>query len=174
MRSATIRRAGLADAETLSAIGAETFAETFGHLYPPEDLAYFLAHAYSLDSTLADLNDPTRAAWLVEDDGRAVGYALAGLCTLPHPDVTDDCGELKRIYLRKSHQGGGLGGRLLATSLSWLERAGPRQLWIGVWSENYGAQRLYGRLGFEKVGEYFFDVGETHDLEFILRRRQNP
>ncbi|HWU15100.1 MAG TPA: GNAT family N-acetyltransferase, partial [Caulobacter sp.] len=39
-----------------------------------------------------------------------------------------------------------------------------------VWSENFGAQKLYGRLGFEKVGEYHFPVGETRDLEFILRR----
>ncbi|MBX3479559.1 MAG: GNAT family N-acetyltransferase [Caulobacter sp.] len=173
MTTPTIRRAVPADAETLSRIGAETFSETFGHLYPPQDLSRFLRTAYSLESTRADLADPTRALWLVEADGEAIGYALAGLCTLPHPDVTEDCGEVKRIYLRKGRQGGGLGGRLLAEALAWLERDGPRQLWIGVWSENHGAQRFYRRLGFEKAGEYFFDVGETHDLEFILRRRQN-
>jgi ribosomal protein S18 acetylase RimI-like enzyme len=39
-----------------------------------------------------------------------------------------------------------------------------------VWSENFGAQRFYARYGFEKAGEYLFPVGDTHDLEFILRR----
>ena len=34
-----IRRAVPADAELLSALAARTFTETFGHLYPPEDLA---------------------------------------------------------------------------------------------------------------------------------------
>ena len=45
-----------------------------------------------------------------------------------------------------------------------------RDVWIGVWSENHGAQRLYARHGFEKVGEYEFKVGQTRDHEFILRR----
>ena len=170
MTPLTIRRATPADAEALSRIGAETFTETFGHLYPPEDLVDFLEAAYAVEKSRRDLEDPDKAAWLVEADGRAVGHALAGPCDLPHDEVTPACGELKRLYVLKAFQGGGTGSRLLAETLAWLERDGPRRLWIGVWSENYGAQRLYGRLGFEKVGEYDFIVGETRDREFILRR----
>ncbi|HZZ66956.1 MAG TPA: GNAT family N-acetyltransferase [Phenylobacterium sp.] len=165
-----IRRAGPADAETLAAIGAETFVETFGHLYPPPDLAQFLAEAYALERTRADLADPAKAAWLVEADGEAVGYALAGPCGLPHAEATPDCGELKRIYFRKAWQGGGLGARLFEETLAWLQARGPRTVWIGVWSENHGAQRFYARRGFEKVGEYGFEVGATVDREYILRR----
>ncbi|HQP21612.1 MAG TPA: hypothetical protein PLG07_14995, partial [Phenylobacterium sp.] len=54
--------------------------------------------------------------------------------------------------------------------MAWLEAPGPRDLWIGVWSENHGAQRFYGRQGFEKVGEYGFKVGSVVDREFILKR----
>ncbi len=54
--------------------------------------------------------------------------------------------------------------------MAWLTRDGPRDIWIGVWSENYGAQRFYERHGFSKVGEYGFEVGRTVDREFILRR----
>lgn len=170
MSAPTIRRAGPDDAEALSRIGAETFRETFGHLYPPQDLAAFLEAAYGLEKTRRDLADPAKAAWLVEADGAVVGHALAGPCDLPHAEVTADCGELKRLYVLKAFQGGGTGSRLLAETLAWLEKDGPRPLWIGVWSENFGAQRLYGRMGFEKVGEYEFPVGETRDREFILRR----
>ncbi|CAN1544012.1 RimI Acetyltransferases [Caulobacteraceae bacterium] len=166
----TIRRATPEDAEALSRIGAETFTETFGHLYPPQDLADFLVYAYNPERTRADLADPARASWIVEADGAVVGYALAGPCDLPHEEVTPACGELKRLYLLKRVQGDGTGSRLLAETFAWLERDGPRRLWIGVWSENHGAQRLYGRLGFEKVGEYVFPVGQTRDREFILRR----
>ncbi len=166
----TIRRATTADAEALSRIGAETFSETFGHMYPPQDLAAFLETAYAVEKSRRDLEDPDKAVWLVEADGAVVGHALAGPCDLPHDEVTPACGELKRLYVLKAFQGGGTGSRLLAETLTWLERDGPRRLWIGVWSENYGAQRLYGRLGFEKVGEYDFIVGETRDREFILRR----
>ena len=170
MSTPLIRRAGPADAEALSRIGAETFVETFGHLYPPEDLAAFLEAAYGLDKTRRDLADPAKAAWLVEVDGEAVGHALAGPCDLPHDEVKPDCGELKRLYVLRRLQGDGTGSRLLAETLAWLERNGPRRLWIGVWSENLGAQRLYGRMGFEKVGEYEFAVGRVLDREFILRR----
>ncbi|MCR5874896.1 GNAT family N-acetyltransferase [Phenylobacterium sp. J426] len=170
MSDALIRRAGPEDAETLSALGAQTFSETFGHLYPPSDLATFLREAYGLPRTRADLADPAKAAWLVEVGGRPVGYAQAGPCALPHDEVTDGCGELKRIYFLKGWQGGGLGKRLFSETMAWLLADGPRNVWIGVWSENYGAQRFYARQGFQKVGEYGFHVGRTVDAEFILRR----
>jgi diamine N-acetyltransferase len=171
MSEPVIRRAGPADAEALSAIGKATFSETFAHLYPPEDLEAFLAESYGLAKTRADLANPAKAAWLVEEDGEVIGHALAGPCKLPHAEVTPACGELDRLYLLKAHQGGGLGSRLLAEVFAWLEKDGPRDLWIGVWSENFGAQKLYARHGFEKVGTYDFVVGNTRDHEFILRRK---
>ncbi len=171
IRPYTLRLATIDDADTVSSLGARTFSETFGHLYPSEDLETFLAYAYGLERTRRDLGDPAKATWLLEDeDGEAIGYATAGPCGLPHADASADHGELHRVYVLKTHQGGGRGSLLLNTALDWLEKDGPRPLWIGVFSENFGAQRLYGRLGFEKVGEYRFAVGETKDLEFILRR----
>jgi GNAT superfamily N-acetyltransferase len=171
MSNPVIRRAGPPDAEVLAEIGARTFTETFAHLYPPQDLAVFLAEAYGLERTRKDLADPAKAAWLVEADGQAIGYAQAGPCTLPHAEVTSACGELKRFYLLKPWQNGGLGRRLFDEVMAWLQGPGPRDIWIGVWSENHGAQRFYGRHGFEKVGEYGFPVGQTVDREFILRRQ---
>jgi GNAT superfamily N-acetyltransferase len=169
-RQPTIRRAGPGDAEAVAAIGRATFAETFGHLYPAEDLAAFLDEAHSVQRARSDLANPAKAAWLVEVDGETIGYALAGPCKLPHPEVTPTCGELDRIYISAARHGGGLGSRLLAETLAWLERDGPRRLWIGVWSENLGAQRLYARHGFEQVGTYEFHVGRVRDHELILRR----
>jgi ribosomal protein S18 acetylase RimI-like enzyme len=174
-----IRRAVPEDARTLSALASACFTETFGHLYPPQDLQAFLDESYSLDACQKVLADETCAVWLLEADacpepgrrGVAVGHALAGPCTLPHADVASGDGELKRLYVLRGHQGGGWGRKLLDTALEWLERDGPRTLWIGVWSENHGAQRLYARHGFEHVGDYDFIVGNIRDHEFILRRR---
>jgi GNAT superfamily N-acetyltransferase len=173
MQAPVVRRATLDDAEALAAIGAATFTETFGSLYPPHDLAAFLAEQHTPAAARADLADPAKAAWLALSDGEAVGYALAGACSLPHPEVRPEDGELKRIYLLRGAQNGGLGGRLFDTALDWLLRDGPRTVWIGVWSENFGAQRFYGRRGFDKAGEYGFPVGESVDREFILRKRSN-
>ena len=99
-----------------------------------------------------------------------IGYVTACPAHLPHPDVAPGDGEIQRLYILQGHQGGGRGTLLLNTALEWLERDGPRTLWIGVWSENYGAQRFYARHGFEIVGEYSFMVGDHADRELITRR----
>ena len=166
-----IRRAVVADAEVLSALAARTFTETFGHLYPDQDLQAFLLEAYAVERSRIVLAHPDYAIWLLEDGGRAVGHAAAGPCGLPHPQVRQGDGELKRLYLLRDYQNGGWGSRLFDTALQWLQREGPRTLWIGVWSENFGAQRFYARHGFEQVGEYEFPVGTVRDREFILRRQ---
>lgn len=169
--SLAIRRATVEDADTLSRIGRRTFADTFGHLYPPEDLQAFLDDSHAPDSYARYARDPAFALWLLEDSaGDARGYALAGPCGLPHADVGPEHGELKRLYLLPELQNAGWGGKLFRTTLDWLQCDGPRTLWISVWSENHGAQRFYARHGFEKVGEYEFPVGRVRDREFMLRR----
>ena len=99
-----------------------------------------------------------------------IGYVTACPAHLPHPDVAPGDGEIQRLYILQGHQGAGRGTALLTTALDWLERDGPSALWIGVWSENYGAQRFYARHGFEIVGDYSFMVGDHADHELITRR----
>lgn len=165
-----IRRATPEDAALLSRLATDTFVETFGHLYPPEDLAYFLLNSYSPGAQRESLEDPGSAMWLLEGEGSAVGYVYAGPCGLPHVDASTDDGEIKRLYVLRAAQNGAWGTRLLDTASDWLLRNGPRELWVGVWSENMGAQRFYARHGFERVGQYKYPVGNTLDDEFILRR----
>ena len=168
-----IRRATPADAEALSHLSCTCFTQTFGHLYAPSDLDAFLDEAYSPTVLRAELEDPERATWLLFEDATdeaPIGYVTACPAHLPHPDVAPGDGEIQRLYILQGHQGGGRGTLLLETALEWLERDGPRTLWIGVWSENYGAQRLYARHGFEIVGDYSFMVGDHADHELITRR----
>ena len=166
----TIRRASPDDAPVLAALGARTFTESFGQLYSAQDLQAFLDESHAAAAYERVLADPACALWLAEENGGAIGYALAGPSGLPHADVAPGDGELKRLYLLASAQGGGIGARLFEQALGWLERDGPRTLWISVWSENHGAQRFYARYGFEHVGEYAFIVGQQRDREFIFRR----
>ncbi|MCF7750868.1 GNAT family N-acetyltransferase [Bacillus subtilis subsp. subtilis] len=168
--SLQIRRARPADAPALSNIAIATYTETFGDSYPPQDLHAFLQDHYSQAPQLRELQDPRSAVWLLEDDGRAVGYLAAGANTLPHAEAASGDVELKRLYVLASHQGGGHGARLMDTFMAWLDQPARRTLWVGVWSENLGAQRFYARYGCVQVGTYDFVVGDSRDLEFILRR----
>ena len=170
MSGPVIRRAGQGDAGALAEVGARTFTLTFGHLYPPEDLAFFLDDSHSEAAYGRLLGDRRYALWLLEDAGRAVGFAVAGPCGLPHPEVAPEDGELKRLYLLPEAQNGGWGGRLFEAAEAWLLRDGPRRVWISVWSENHGAQRFYARRGYAKVAEYEFPVGRVRDIEYMYRR----
>ncbi len=86
--------------------------------------------------------------------------------------------ELKRFYLLRDWQAKGVGTRLLELVDAWLKdqslrrtRAGQRHfVWVSVWSENFGAQRFYNRVGFAKFAEYKFQVGQHQDEEFMFRR----
>ena len=174
MELSKLRTATTGDDEMLNALGRRTFVATFAHLYPPEDLAEFLASAHTPERYAAWASDPAYGLWIAESaDGTAIGYALAGPNGLPHPDAAPGDGELKRIYVVQEAPGVGAGSRLMNAAMDWLDRL-HRPLWIGVWSENYTAQRLYERHGFKKAGEYEFHVGKTRDREFILRRDAAP
>ena len=168
--SLRIRRATPVDAVRVADLARRCFTETFGHLYPPEDLAYFLDASYTPDTQREALEDPHCAIWLLEDGDDAIGHVYVGPCGLPHPDVAPEDGELKRLYLLPGMQNGGWGAKLFAEAIAWLEREGRRRIWISVWSENFGAQRFYARHGFAKVAEYEFPVGRQRDIEFMYRR----
>lgn len=168
---ATIRRATPDDAAALAELGAATFVETFGHLYPCEDLQIFLAKNHSPESWSRTLAHPQQAIWVAEHrNGRRIGFIAVGACKLPVPHLEADAGEVQQLYVFGEFHNLRLGARLMEVGLEWLAAQGRSPVYIGVWSENHGAQRFYARYGFSKVGEYGFPVGSTIDREFILKR----
>ncbi|WP_249183226.1 GNAT family N-acetyltransferase [Burkholderia cenocepacia] len=171
-----IRVATLADAVPLAELKRDTFRETFlqdgfGIDYPPHDLAEYETRTYSVAAITGQLTDPQCRTWVAEgDDGSLVGYAHAGPCKLPHPDVADGSGEIHQIYLRRGTQGTGAGRALFDAALAYLAATRPGPVWLGVWSGNAKAIAFYEKAGFKRVGTYDFKIGESTDLEFIYRR----
>jgi GNAT superfamily N-acetyltransferase len=174
MTKPVIRPAVDADAAALGELGRQTFIDTFvsgfGIPYPVDDLTAFLDASFSPEAIQTKLKEPGAAWWVAERDGELLAFANAGPNTLPHPDARASHMELRRLYVAKTAQGLGLGTRLLNITLDWMEAHGDGPLWIGVWSGNLKAQKLYAAYGFEKAGEYRYPVGRWLDDEFILRR----
>jgi ribosomal protein S18 acetylase RimI-like enzyme len=167
----SIRRATLEDAAALADLGGTTFTDTFGHLYPPEDLQEFLTRSHTPESWARTLSDPHQGVFVVEQqNGRKIGFIVVGACKLPVENLAAQSGEIQQLYVLAEFHNLRLGRRLMDLGLQWLASQGRAPLYIGVWSENYGAQRFYERYGFTKVGEYGFPVGKTVDREFILKR----
>ena len=176
MTDAVIRPACPEDAAALGALGRQTFIDTFvardgfAIPYPADDLAVFLDASFSTEATAEKLGEPGATWWVAEREGKLLAFANAGPNGLPHPEATPGHMELRRLYVGKGAQGLGLGTALLKLSLDWMEANTEGPLWIGVWSGNLKAQRLYAAYGFEKAGEYQYPVGAWRDDEFILRR----
>jgi diamine N-acetyltransferase len=157
----------------LSQLARLGFTQTFAHLYPPEDLNAFLEQAYGHAALSAEVGNACHDWLMVWDNATPVAYLQCAPVGLPHPEANPATqGELKRLYVLQSHQGRGLGKRLMDVALEKLAaRYGKAGQWIGVWSENHKAQALYTSYGFARVGEYKFAVGATLDDELIFRRK---
>jgi len=167
-----LRQATLADVPELTKLARTTFVETFGHLYPPEDLSEFLSTARSEEVYSRLVSDPAVYVGVaVTGSDMPVGYVVAGPCRLPVENLEPRAGEVRELYVHSGFHNQRLGSRLLTAAIEWLEEQNRVPVYVGVWSENFRAQRLYGRFGFEKVGEYEFPVGRVRDHEFIMKRR---
>ena len=173
MGTPQIHLATRSEVETLLDVSKQTFESTFigtfQRPYTTEDLSKYYSTSYSNATYLGWIEDKHHAIFLLKIQSKICGYAVVGPCTLPHAEVTMHCGELKRFYILKADQGKGHGRILLNHALGWLDKNFSAQ-WIGVWSNNTRAQRIYQKRGFVKVGEYDYPVGGTIDREFILRK----
>ena len=169
MRDFALRPASPADIPALSRLGNNSFVAKFGHLYRPEDLAAFLAEAYSLDAIRAELANPDRLYCLATSDGRLAAYCkLALTCSFPEHARGQRTIELKQLYTAPDCTGQGFGAAQMDWALAEARSRGADEIQLSVWSGNEGAQRFYARYGFGKVADVTFKVGSHIDDEFLF------
>ena len=161
------RAAGPGDAEALRELFADSFVETFGHLYRPADLQEFL-DGNSPAKWHANLTDPEVAIRVAETDAEMVGFIELAPKRLPY-ETDAPALELRRLYLRSSAHGRGIADELMKWALQEAARRGARELLLSVFVDNHRARRFYERYGFEAVGKYDFMVGSHADEDLILR-----
>jgi ribosomal protein S18 acetylase RimI-like enzyme len=167
-----LRHATPDDVPALNALGREIFKHTFGHLYPAQDLRDYLRGAYDDAWMQAELRKKDAFVMLAEAEGAPIGFVKAGRCGLP---VFHEEGafEVHRLYIHPIRQGQGVGSALLREAMAWCRGKEAQAVYIGVWENNVGAQRLYSRFGVVPVGEYPFPVGSQIDREIIMKTKKN-
>jgi ribosomal protein S18 acetylase RimI-like enzyme len=163
----TYRDAQASDAEALGGFAQATFTETFGHLYPPEDLAAFVAAKYHPQVIASELSDAETRYRLALREKRIVGYCKMGGIDM-NVDAKDAL-ELHRLYVDRDTKGSGVAQALMDDALAWARGRGARAMYLSVWENNTRAQAFYKRYGFEHVGEHKFMVGRVADRDFIWR-----
>jgi ribosomal protein S18 acetylase RimI-like enzyme len=160
----------LADAETLSRLARQTYADAFGHSFTPNDLAAHLAK-HLAPANLAQMIAEDLVL-VAEDEGELVGYVQVGLAALDEVATTDDDYELRRLYVQADSQNQGIGGLLLDAALTHPRLHAARRIFLDVWENNLGAQRFYARHGFEVVSKRRFITasGAEGDFDLIMVR----
>ena len=194
-RPITLRRATPTDAPSICQIGAHTFTTTFGHSLAPSDLQAYLDSSYSLEATTQDILDPNKDMLVAttpaapslsqssnsssssSPDGETSGQDTTLGFALLTRGSTEPCLssyapatliELQRLYVHPAHQGRGAGNLLARELESMARRQGYKYMWLGVWEENVKAQRVYERMGYTRVGEHAFAMGEEVQTDWVL------
>lgn len=161
------RDAELSDAAALRELFAETFVETFGHLYRPADLKEFL-EGNSPEKWQANLSDPQIAIRIAEISDELAGFIELAPKKLPY-ETDAPVLELRRLYLRGTAHGLGIADALMKWVLAEAGSRSAEELVLSVYVDNHRARRFYDRYGFEVVGKYDFMVGSHADEDLILR-----
>ncbi len=165
-----LRRAGRGDVNNLAALGAATFTSAFGHLYRPEDRAYFIAKSHSPLAYQSALDTPEKPIWVIEDGEKLVAYIKLCPNSLPCDPPLPDAIEISKLYALPDYQNLGLGKRLMDAAIDHARAQGASDMVLSVFSENFDGHRFYARHGFEKIGDYEFPVGQQLDKEWIMRK----
>ncbi len=171
----TIRTADVGDAAALSTFGAQTFRDTFEADNTPDDMAQYLADAFSPARQASEIADPASIVLLAEHRTEAGLDELIGYAHLVTGDVPDAVHgpapmELKRMYIAKPWHGRGVAHALMKAGIDAARARGVRTLWLGVWERNPRAQAFYAKYGFVRVGEHTFVLGSDAQTDWLFAR----
>jgi ribosomal protein S18 acetylase RimI-like enzyme len=172
----SIREANPDDADSLSTLARQTYADAFGHSMRASDLTAHLDNKLSAAQISKMLREDTFLVACAEAD--LLGFVQFGDVNLDEKLIAQPTKirpsdrEVRRLYVRAAYQNRGVGTQLLDAALNHSQLRNSTTVYIDVWKDNRGAQRLYGRYGFVKVGEKPFYVasGEKTGVDYILAR----
>lgn len=124
----------------------------------------FPSDPWSAEQFWSELAQPTRRYLVALDGDDVLGYA--GLFVLP-PDA-----DVQTVGVAPSAQGRGVARALLSRLLEGVDTDGVSHTMLEVREDNYGAQALYTRLGFDIISRrprYYPDGADA-----LIMRRPRP
>jgi ribosomal protein S18 acetylase RimI-like enzyme len=158
-----------ADVEQLAVLKAETFSEAFAAENDPGELAAHLEREFSVGAVAAQLSDPNCDVTWVLDDTEPVGYMKLNLGPAQTVSGLHAGLELEQLYIRRTYQGLGLGGKLMNLAIETARRESLGFLWLGVWERNESAIAMYRHRGFRVFGDHVFMFGGDAQTDLLMR-----
>jgi diamine N-acetyltransferase len=169
-KNTTIRYASTHEAQFLTDLGARAFTEAFAIYNTPEDLASYLAEAFSPEKQAEELRRPGSSFLILEVNGTTAGYAHLQEGHTPECITGKRPVELVRFYLLTEWIGKGFGSHLMQACIAEARGRGADVLWLGVWEKNTRAIVFYKKWYFEVVGTHGFQLGSDLQQDFLMER----
>lgn len=154
--------------EQLIAISKETFYETFRADNTPENMANYLATAFTVEKMTKELNNPHSQFFFAMLDGEIAGYLKVNIDDAQTEKIPEAQLEVERIYIRKIFQKRGIGQLLMNNAIDIAQSKGYSAIWLGVWEKNPNAIRFYEKAGFIQTGSHSFYMGDEQQTDYIL------
>ncbi len=167
-----IRHATINDAEMLTDLAYVTFWDAF-YDHPknaPDDLADYMAKAFSLEQIEHELSDKNSIFLIAEIENKPVGYAKLVVDYIEPGVIAEKPIELNRLYSTTEFLGKGVGAALMEECFAVAKELGCDVMWLGVWEYNPRAQRFYEKYGFRVVGKHTFQLGSDAQTDLIMQR----
>jgi ribosomal protein S18 acetylase RimI-like enzyme len=168
MEGLMIRKVRADELEELTVISSRTFDESFAAFNTEEDMAQYLSEAFSQEQLASELSNPESAFFFAELDGTVVGYMKTNTGGAQSDDRFPDALQLERIYVLATHQGKGIGQRLLDEAMRMAREARHPTVWLSVWERNPGAIRFYERNGFVAFDSCVFVLGRDEQTDVMM------
>ena len=169
-----IRVARVEDAPAMAQVIVDTFMSAHQGMISEEELKWrreewtYEVSARNWSDTMREIAEgvtPRSCIYVAVDDsgkddqgkdksGNVVGLALG--CPV---ESAEEIGEIDVLYVRESHQGQGIGRRLVQAVAAHLAEMGMTTLHIGVLAANRPARGFYEALGGRVVEERLFVEG---------------
>ena len=152
------------DIAELARLGAETFAESHGSQYEPQDLESFVAQVFAPSAVRAEWEDSRYAFRIAIIADRMIGYCKLGPAS---GEIEGDL-ELKQIFVRTDFYGTGIGPSLMQWAKAEAAARSAPTIGLSVWEGNARAIRFYEKHGFERTGTMSFEVGDKVETDITL------
>ncbi len=167
----TFRRATAADAPALTHFARRVFDEVFGPQNKPDDMAAYMAVAFSPDVQREEITEPSSVCVVGESASGAIGAYFLLHIGKHEPCVTGaQPVEIERFYVDFPWHGKGVAQGMMALAMDTARAMGGKTLWLGVWERNARAIAFYAKLGFIDVGEHTFVLGTDVQTDRVMSR----
>ena len=97
------------------------------------------------------LDEPSVAVLVAEENGEVVGYAYTGLEGRDYMSLRGPAGVLHDIAVEPDRRGRGIGRALLDAALVFLKERGAPRVVLSTADRNEPAQRLFASAGFRRT-----------------------